>query len=104
MQDNAPAHRAHMTKDYLKKLGFCGPRIMDWPSNSPDLNPIENLWSIIKRGVYRNGRQYERKEDLWQEIVRVTGKILPAEIQKLTSSMDNRLCQILSVQGSHIPY
>ena len=104
MQDNAPAHRAHMTKDYLKKLGFCGPRIMDWPSNSPDLNPIENLWSIIKRGVYRNGRQYKRKEDLWQEIVRVTGKILPAEIQKLTSSMDNRLCQILSVQGSHIPY
>ena len=43
MQDNAPSHSAHKTTEYLQTLGFCGPRKMNWPANSPDLNPIENL-------------------------------------------------------------
>ena len=38
--------------------------MLDWPSKSPDLSPIENLLSIMSRQVYYNGKQLERVSDL----------------------------------------
>ena len=37
---------------------------MIWPPCSPDLNPIEHLWSILKRGVYKVGEQLTSKDAL----------------------------------------
>ncbi len=45
-QDFAPAHTAKGTKSWFNDLGVT---VLDWPANSPDLNPIDNLWGIVKR-------------------------------------------------------
>ncbi len=45
-QDLAPAHTAKGTKSWFNDHGVT---VLDWPANSPDLNPIENLWSTVKR-------------------------------------------------------
>ncbi len=56
-QDLSPAHTAKSTKSWLNDHG------LDWPVNSPDLNPIENIWGIVKRKI-RNKRP---KKCRWAE-------------------------------------
>ncbi len=51
-QDLAPAHTAKSTKNWLNDHGVGA---LDWPANSADLNPIENIWGIVKRKM-RNKR------------------------------------------------
>ncbi len=45
-QDLAPTHTAKGTKIWSNDHGVT---VLDWPANSPDLNPIENLWGFVKR-------------------------------------------------------
>lgn len=38
--------------------------ILNWPTLSPDLSPIENTWNILTCAVYQNGKQYSSIKDL----------------------------------------
>ena len=102
MQDGAPAHSAKATKTFLDKVGFKGERLMTWPSNSPDLNPIENLWAILKRRVYANGRQFDSKNELWDALQEVSKSITTEEIKNLVKSVDKRLFTVIKRNGNHI--
>lgn len=104
MQDNAPSHASKYSKTWLSKNGFRDDKIMDWPPCSPDINPIENLWSIIKWKVYADGNQYSSKEALWHAIEVAAKSLTKAELQKLTDSMDNRLFSIIEKNGGYIKY
>ena len=75
---------------------------MDWPANSCDLNPIENLWSILKREIYRNGRQFNSKHDLWDAVKVVANNVSVSTIANLTSDVDNRLVRVLEKKGTSV--
>jgi transposase len=50
MQDNAPIHRARIVTDWLEANDV---KVLPWPPYSPDINPIENVWSHIKDTLNR---------------------------------------------------
>uniref|UniRef100_A0A8C5MML4 Tc1-like transposase DDE domain-containing protein n=1 Tax=Leptobrachium leishanense TaxID=445787 RepID=A0A8C5MML4_9ANUR len=102
MHDNAPSHAAKNTSASMAAMGIKGAKVMVWPPSSPDLNPIENLWSILKQKIYEGGRQFTSKQQLWEAIVTSCKQIEAQTVQKLTSSMDARLVKLLSNKGSYV--
>ncbi|KAL0184889.1 hypothetical protein M9458_020585 [Cirrhinus mrigala] len=69
-QDNDPKHTAKITKEWLHNNSVT---VLEWPSRSPDLNPVEHLWRDLKMAVHQhlpsNLTELERicKEE-WQRI------------------------------------
>ena len=50
MNDNARPHRANLVDEFLESENI---KRISWPPNSPDLNPIENLWDYLGRAIAR---------------------------------------------------
>ncbi len=81
-QDLAPAHTAKGTKSWFNDHGVT---VLDWPANSPDLNPIENLWGIVKRKM-RDTRP-NNADDLKATVKETWASIPPQQCRKLITSM-----------------
>ena len=100
-QDNAPIHRANVNHTWFQTKGI---RVLEWPSYSPDLNPMENIWASLSRRVYSEGKQYNNKEDLKKAILTSWKKISIFECRNLINSMPNRLFELIKVNGAKTKY
>ncbi len=98
-QDNDPKLTAKITKEWLHNNSVT---VLEWPSQSPDLNPIEHLWRDLKMAVHQrlpsNLTELERicKEE-WQRIPK-------SRCEKLVASFPKRLMAVLNQKGASTKY
>ena len=98
-QDNDPKHTAHSVRKYLESKGYT---ILQWPAQSPDLNPIENLWAIIE---YRlRYRICSSPEALFELLKTEWEKLEPELLQNLVNSMPRRLQAVIDAKGFATKY
>ncbi|KAF0038755.1 hypothetical protein F2P81_009239 [Scophthalmus maximus] len=102
MHDSAPSRAAKNTSVSLAAMGIKGEKLMVWPPSSPDLNPIENLWSILKQKIYEVGRQFTSKQQLREAILTSCKDIQAETLQERTRSMDARIVKVISKKGSYV--
>ncbi len=98
-QDLAPAHSAKATSTWFKDHGI---PVFNWPANSPDLNPIENLWGIVKRKM-----QYARPnnaEELKAAIKATWASITSEQCHRLIDSMPRRIAAVIQAKGAPTKY
>jgi transposase len=108
MQDNASIHTAYATRAFLAEHGIT---IIDWPPYLPDLNPIEHLWWMLKRLVYKHYLQYNnfsKAEEEWEgfcEALKRCWRMIPGRlIKSLIMSMPRRLGACRKAHSWHTKY
>jgi transposase len=73
---------------------------MEWPPCSPDLNPIENVWAIIK---YKTEKRLPKNLAEVERIMEEEWNSIPAELLvKLAESMKERCEKVIAANGGHI--
>jgi transposase len=98
MQDNAPIHTSRITKEWLNLHKI---NVMDWPPQSPDINPIENLWEIIDKKIRKRSIQPSNLEELWLAIKEEWDNIDKELIRKLYLSMPKRVKVLKECGGKY---
>ncbi|KAJ1310640.1 hypothetical protein OPQ81_009169 [Rhizoctonia solani] len=101
MQDNASAHKAKIVQDWFQEHGL---EVFEWPANSPDLNPIENLWELIKRELYSYDTPASGMLELWTRVQEVWDKVTTQQCQDLIESMPRRIQACIKAGGGPTKY
>ena len=101
VQDWTPAHAARATQAWCKKRPV--PNFIEktcWPPNSPDINPVENLWSIMDEVVYKDPTPKTMK-DLKKPLKQAWKKIPLSTLLDLSHSMQPRLRNVITNKAGH---
>jgi transposase len=108
MHDNAPVHTAAIIKAILAHMRI---EVMIWPPYSPDLNPIENLWALMKAIIYERHPDLEYACDNQETLARLIEAAIEAwhaidqrVLQKLSDTMPHRVQAVLTADGWYTHY
>ena len=101
MDDNARPHRARVVNDYLEDEGI---ERLDWPSRSPDLNPIEHAWDALQRQINAHLAQPQTAQQLANALLEEWVRIPRKDIQTLVLSLWTRCTEVIDARGGHTRY
>ena len=96
--DNCTIHKSASTRNWLVDNAI---DVLDWPACSPDFNPIENLFGIISRRVYQEGKHFGSEQELKKAILKEWESITPDILENLVNSIPKRIGQVILRRGRH---
>ena len=97
--DNDPKHKANKTKDFLSDNNII---VFNWPSCSPDISPIENVWGILKDRVIRC--KSKTAEEFVKNIIYEWNNFDITILKSLINSMPYRILQLIENKGDYLMY
>src|SRR5579859_2907172 len=109
MQDNAPCHKAHCILEFLKENHV---PVMKWPPQSPDLNPIENLWTEFKDRFHKRftalfdhpSKSLEARYRYGEVLQKVWYNQGMEMVDALVRSMPKRCQLVIEAEGGWVKY
>src|SRR3954468_6335096 len=102
-QDNARIHVSGDTQNWFEKHGI---HVIEWPAHSPDLNPIEPVWSLLKKELFNRyprlagqGRSSQNWEEFRNGLVDSWDHIPQGAIDSLIRSIPRRIAAVRAAKG-----
>ena len=100
-QDGDPKHCSTLAQTWFENHNI---KVLPWPAQSPDLNPIEHLWDHLKRRLGEYDVEPKGILELWERIEKEWDKIPASVCQNLIESMPRRVQAVLKAKGGHTKY
>lgn len=97
--DNDPKHRSAIVLNWKKKNNITS---INWPSNSPDLNPIENIWHLLKTDMKKIN--YLNVKEFKESILKCWNTIDQNFINNAINSIPKRILNVIEKNGKTIDY
>lgn len=101
-QDNAPCHTARSVKTFMDANHI---KLLDWPGNSPDLNPIEHMWKLLKDKMNKCSTSSSKRE-LTERLLHTWfhDEDLRQTAIRLIEGMPRRLEAVIAARGGSVKY
>jgi DDE superfamily endonuclease len=100
-QDNDPKHTCKKASKWFSDHDY---DVMIWPAQSPDLNPIEHLWTHVKKKLSDYENPPKGVHELWERVQKEWNEIEPEVCQNLIESMPRRVEALYKAKGGYIKY
>jgi transposase len=100
-EDNARPHKSKVAKKFHTENDL---RILSWPAQSPDLNPIENLWADIKKSIRDRKKPPSNIAELDRYVKKAWRDVPIHTIENLVDSMPQRIQAVIEAKGDPTKY
>jgi hypothetical protein len=78
--------------------------VLEWPSRSPDLNPVENVWGLMVEKIRSWNMVPRNREELWRAIQQEWIELNEEHVRNAVESMNRRLINVIEINSATTKY